>query len=327
MDDTEPGRRWVGYRPEIRVIDCTIRDGGLMNDHHFADGTVRAVFEACRDGGIDYMEIGYKGDPSVLSPDTYGPWKFCSEDDIKRIVGDDKGDLKLSVMADVGRTDYKRDIPACADSPVDLIRVACYIHQIPAALDILKHAQDMGYETCINLMAVSTVNDFELDSGLELIGTSGAGAVYVVDSFGTLYSEQVRYLVGKYQHFAGAGMEVGMHAHNNLQLAFANTIEAITLGCNFVDGSLAGLGRGAGNCPTELLSSFLHNPKYDLRPLLRCIQDDIEPLRSQLQWGPDIPYLLVGMLNRHPRAAMAFNAADARGSYVEFFDQLLGEGA
>nr|MDA3963573.1 aldolase catalytic domain-containing protein [Planctomycetota bacterium] len=300
-----------------------IRDGGLMNDHFFEDGTVRAVFEACRDGGIDYMEIGYKGDPNVLSTEKFGPWKFCSEENIKRIVGDDKGDLKISVMADVGRTDYKRDIPARSESPVDLVRIACYIHQIPAALDILKHAQDNGYETCFNLMAVSTVPDNELESGLELVGFSGADAVYVVDSFGSLYSEQVRHLVTKYQQFTQNGMDVGIHAHNNQQLAFANSIEAITLGCNYVDGSLAGLGRGAGNCPTELLSGFLHNPKYKMRPLLKCIQEAIEPLRATMQWGPDIPYMLMGLLNRHPREAIAFNAEKKPGSYVDFYDQIL----
>ena len=107
-----------------------------------------------------------------------------------------------------------------------------------------------------------------------------------MDSFGALYSEQIQYLVRKYLHYAKpAGKEVGIHAHNNLQLAFANTIEAIILGSNMVDATMAGLGRGAGNCPMELLIGFLHNPKYRLRPVLHCVQDHVEPLRAKLRLG------------------------------------------
>jgi 4-hydroxy 2-oxovalerate aldolase len=118
---------------------------------------------------------------------------------------------------------------------------------------------------------------------------------------------------------------VGMHAHNNQQLAYANTIEAIILGANMLDGSIAGLGRGAGNCPMELLLGFLHNPKYRLRPILRCIRDYIEPLREELRWGYDIPYAITGVLNQHPRSAMQFNATADRGDVVKFLDMMVEE--
>jgi 4-hydroxy 2-oxovalerate aldolase len=116
-----------------------------------------------------------------------------------------------------------------------------------------------------------------------------------------------------------------MHAHNNQMLAYANTIEAIVLGANMHDGSMAGLGRGAGNCPLELLLGFLHNPKYDLRPILHCIQHLIEPMRKDLMWGYDIPYMITGQLNQHPRAAMKFNAGEDRGDIVKFYDQMIEE--
>ena len=111
------------------------------------------------------------------------------------------------------------------------------------------------------------------------------GTLYVVDSFGANYSEQTHLLIEKYLSYAEPhGKQVGMHAHNNQQLAFANTIEAIIKGANMLDASMAGLGRGAGNCPIELLVGFLHNPKYRLRPILHCIQQHIEPLREKLMW-------------------------------------------
>ena len=319
-------RHWLSYRSEIKVLDCTVRDGGLMNDHLFGDDLVRAVYQACVDAGIDYMELGYKSSKRIFSAGEYGRWKFCDEEDIRRVVGDNDTDLKLSVMADAERTDYHEDILPRDQSVIDMIRVATYIHQIPTAMDMIKDANDKGYETCLNLMAVSTVQEWELDEALEIMADSEAGAIYLVDSFGAFYSEQIEYLLRKYmRHSIPRGKQVGIHAHNNQQLAYANTIECIVLGANMLDASIAGLGRGAGNCPLELLLGFLHNPKYRLRPILQCIQDHIEPMREQLGWGPDIPYMITGMLNQHPRSAMRHNASENRADIVRFFDEMVEE--
>jgi len=321
-----PARRWVSYRPEIRVLDCTIRDGGLMNDHVFDDETIKAIYTACVEAGIDYMELGYKASKKIFAPSKYGPWKFCDEDTIRRIVGENDTPLKLSVMADAERTDYHEDILPSDQSVLDMIRVATYIHQIPTALDMIKDAHDKGYETTVNLMAISTVQERELDEVLEILVKSEVGTIYLVDSFGALYSEQIRYLIQKYLRYAeSAGKQVGIHTHNNQQLAYANTIEAIIQGANRVDGTMAGLGRGAGNCPLELLLGFLHNPKFRLRPILQCIQQHVEPLRDELHWGFDIPYMITGMLNRHPRPAIEFNASKDRGDVVKFFDTIIEE--
>ncbi len=312
---------WLSYRPEIRVLDCTIRDGGLMNNHHFEDRVVKAVYAACTASKIDYMEIGYRASRKDIQMGEHGCWKYCLEEDIRRIVGDSIGGPKLSIMADAGKCDYREDIPPKKDSVVDLVRVACYIHQIPAALDMLKDATNKGYETTVNLMAVTTVGDRELNDGLAMLAQSEAQAIYVVDSFGALYCEQVRRLVAKYLMYARAeGKEVGIHAHNNLQLAYANTIEAIILGANYLDATMAGLGRGAGNCPMELLLGLLRNPKYNLVPVLKCVEETIEPLRKQLGWGFDLPYMITGLFNQHPRAAIKFNAATERGDIADFYE-------
>jgi 4-hydroxy 2-oxovalerate aldolase len=315
--------RWISYRPEIKVLDCTIRDGGLMNNHKFDDETVKAVYTACVEAGIDYMEMGYRASRKGIVMGEYGLWKYCLEEDLRRIVGDNPTALKLSVMADAERCDYKEDVPPKKESVIDLVRVATYINQIPTALDMVKDAHDKGYETTLNLMAVSTVPERELNEGLELMAQSEAKAIYVVDSFGSLYSEQVHYLMKKYLHYCKpAGKEVGIHAHNNLQLAFSNTVEAIILGANMLDATMAGLGRGAGNCLMELLIGFLHNPKYDIRPVLHCVQDHVEPLRAKLQWGFDLPYMITGQFNQHPRAAIKYNATEPREDIVRFFDTL-----
>ncbi len=324
--EEELAQRWVSFRPEIKIVDCTIRDGGLMNDHQFEDQTVQAVYRACVEAGIDYMEFGYKGAREMYDTSKYGIWKFSHEDDLRRIVGDNDTDLKISVMADVDRTDIDRDILPRSDSVIDMVRVATYIHQVPGALAMIQDAHDKGYETCVNLMAASVVSLAEIEGALELFAQSPVNTIYVVDSFGSMFTEQVRMLLGHYlKHAQAAGKEVGIHAHNNQQLAFANTIEAISLGANYLDGSIAGLGRGAGNCPTELLVGFLRNPKYHLRPLLTCIRDALDPLRARMQWGPNIPYMITGQLNRHPRAAMAWEDSDTCHDHVAFYDSVIEE--
>ncbi len=324
MNSSSHSSRWVGFRKELKVLDCTIRDGGLMNSSRFDDKIVRAVYDACADAGIDYMEIGYKNSPNIYDPSKFGDWRFCKEDAIKRIIGDNKRDVKLAVMADAEKCDYKTDIVSRSESSIDLVRVATYIHQIPLAIDMIKHCTDLGYETSVNVMAVSTLRESELDEALELLGESDVNTIYLVDSFGSLYSEQIRYMMAKYMRIANEfDKEIGIHAHNNLQLAFANTIEAIVCGANMVDGTLAGLGRGAGNCPLEMLIGFLHNPRYRMRPLLECVEKDIEPMRAKLGWGFDYPYMVTGFMNAHPKSAMEYNESDKRGKIVDFYDEMM----
>ncbi len=313
----------VSYWPDVRIIDCTIRDGGLMNTHKFADDFVKAVYKANVAAGTDYMEFGYKADRDMFKPDEFGKWKFSSEEDLRSIVGENDTDLKISVMADAGRTNYKRDILPCNDSVVDLIRVACYIHQIPEAIEMIEYAHEQGYETCANLMAVSTVSEWELEEGIKLLSESSMDALYLVDSFGSLHTDQAIHLTKLYTDVCSAKKKkVGMHAHNNLQMAYSNTLTAMINGARYLDGSLAGLGRGAGNCPTEMLLGFLHNPKYHLRPALKVIQEELMPLKKKITWGFDHAYMITGFMNQHPRSAIAHNDSDHADDLVKFFDQM-----
>jgi len=145
---------WVTFRPDIKILDCTIRDGGLMNDHQFDEAFVKAVFDTCVAAGVDYCELGYKGSKRIFAPGEHGAWKYCDEDVLRRIVGEAPRPLRISVMADVDRTDYHTDILPKDKSVIDCVRVACYINQIPGALDMIRDAHDKGYETTLNLMAI-----------------------------------------------------------------------------------------------------------------------------------------------------------------------------
>ena len=326
MSDKAP---WITYRPELKVLDCTIRDGGLINNHRFSDKLVRAVYDTCIAAGIDMMEIGYKNSSRLFPKEDFGPWRHCDEQDLQRVVGDHSAEttgLKLSAMADAGKSDWKTQIVPSDQSVLSMIRVAFYAHQVSEAVEMIAHCHEMGYETTANLMAVSAITETEIDVVLEAIAASPAGTMVIVDSFGYLYREQIDTLCRKYtKAMEGTGKAIGIHAHNNRQLAFANTIEAIILGANRADATMAGLGRGAGNCPMELLLGFLRNPKFQLRPIMRLLRDHIDPLRETVEWGPLVPYNITGHLNLHPRAAIQFRATDDRDDYVKFYDQIVAD--
>lgn len=308
------------FRPQIKVLDCTIRDGGLINKWQFSDDFVRKVFVALAKAGVDYMEIGYKSSERYFSRAENGAWKFCTEDDIKKIIGGVETSMKLSAMADIGRIDAE-DIPRKSDSALDMIRVACYVKETDKAISLAHHCMDKGYETTINLMAVSKVLEKDLDEALEDLSKSNVPTVYLVDSFGAMYSEQIQFLTKKYME-AMPGKEIGVHTHNNQQLAFSNTIDAIICGVNRLDATIYGMGRGAGNCPLELLLSFLKNPKFDIRPILETIQELFIPLKAKVEWGYHIPFMITGILNEHPRSGMKAMEADNLPNLRQFYEEL-----
>ena len=316
------------YRPEIQVLDCTVRDGGLVCGHHFGDHFVRTVYRTCVEAGVDCMEIGYKNSDKIFSKDEFGQWKFCREDDVRRALGDVLTEsVPLSAMIDAGRTDWKTDVIPKNRSIFSTIRVAFYAHQVTEAIDMIRDAHEKGYETWANLMAASAVEESEIDRVTEQLTETPVSALVVVDSYGSMYPETVRHLVQKYLRFGKeTGKEVGIHAHNNQQLAFANSIEAIAHGANRIDASLGGLGRGAGNCPMELMLGYLANPKFKLRPVYAALDELITPLRQKLDWGPYPEYNITGRQNRHPSAAIeARDDPKFRDRYLDFYDRIVGE--
>lgn len=317
-------RTLISYCPDIKVLDCTLRDGGLVNNFRFDDKFVKDLYKANIKAGVDYMEFGYKASKEIFDVKDFGKWKFCDEEDIRAIVGDNDSDLKISVMTDVGRTDYKHDILERKDSVIDLVRTATYIHQIPTAIEMIEDAKAKGYETTVNVMAVSKVNDEDLDSGLELLAKSSVDIIYLVDSFGAFYPEQIERLADKYLNIgAKYNKQIGIHAHNNQQLAFANTIQALRQGVSYLDATVSGMGRGAGNCYLESLIGFLKNPKYNLTPVMKFVEDHMLKIKAEgAVWGYDIPYLMTGILNSHPSTAIKF-IKDGRTDYNHFYQELL----
>jgi len=298
------------YREKIKVLDCTIRDGGLINNYQFNQDFVNAIYRAACDAHVDILEIGKKlCESDEFTREKYGKWNFCDEDDIKQVVQsyECENPPLIAVMFDVGRVDVSTLLPA-DQSVIGMVRTACYVVDIDKGLDLAKRSKDLGYETTINIMASSAAIESDLIEALQQVNkTPEVDYLYLVDSFGAFYSEQVTSYLKLYREHA-PDKELGFHAHNNQQLAFANTQQAIINGVNLLDATVNGIGRGAGNCNLELLISFLKNPKFDVRPIYKVIQEHMIPLRREIEWGYNDIYGISGHLNQHPRDAMKHRA-------------------
>ena len=287
----------------IKILDATIRDGGLVNDFFFTDDFVRNVYKANMAAGIDYMEMGYRADKKMFDPAKFGKWKFASDDDVYSIVGDNHSSMKLSIMADVGRCDFRNDIHKKSDSPIDLVRVATYIETIPEAVEMIEFAASQGYETTCNIMAISKCSMIQLSKALDMLAQSPAMGVYIVDSYGALYPKEMRKLTKLFHDkLSPYGKMTGAHAHNNQQCAFANTIEAKDAGAKLLDVTLYGMGRGAGNCHSEAQLGYFNGKKYHVEPVLDLVQNEMLSIKNQEPtWGYNTSYLITGLANAHPR--------------------------
>jgi 4-hydroxy 2-oxovalerate aldolase len=316
------------YREEIKVLDCTVRDGGLINNYHFTDHFVETVYRSACDAGVDIIELGKKlCESDEYTRVKYGRWNFCDDDDLKRVIDSHDSEYRplVAVMYDVGRVDLSALQPR-DQSPIDMIRTACYVADIDKGIDLAKRTKDLGYETTINIMAPSAAIESDLVEGLQQVnGADEVDYLYLVDSYGAFYSEQVTHYLNLYKTHAPR-KELGFHAHNNQQLALSNTQQAIIDGVNLLDATVNGIGRGAGNCNLELLLNFLKNPKFDVRPVYKAIQEVFVPLREEIEWGFNDIYGISGHLNQHPRAAMKQRTDEKnRDNCYDFFIESAAE--
>ena len=316
----------MNYRPGIKVVDATLRDGGLVNDFYFEEGFAKALYNANIKAGVDYMEFGYKADKTLFDVEKFRPSKFCDDDYIRSITGDGERKVKVAVMADVGRCNYKEDIHDSSESPIDLVRVATYLHQMPTAIDMIEDAHKKGYETSCNIMALSTGQENDIRAALDMVGKSPVDVIYIVDSYGSIYPEEMARICDMFGEFAAKyNKKLGIHAHDNQKLAFANTIECAGDGVDFLDATYLSMGRGAGNCAMENIIGFLKNPKYNIHPVLKFIEEYMIPMKEKgVVWGADLQYLLTGLYNQHPRTAIAYTK-EKRKDICEYFKELTSQ--
>jgi 4-hydroxy 2-oxovalerate aldolase len=298
-------------RKSVKILDCTIRDGGLCNNWDFSFDLVRETVRGLSQAGVDMVEIGYRNLQN--ESESTGPWRFCAETDLREVVD---GKIKVSVMVDQGRFDIDTFVQK-NHSVIDVVRIATYAKDVQKAVQSASKLEKLGYHVYCNVMAVSCCSPSEADLFLGELRDSAVSGVYVVDSFGALYPHHVRYLVRKFRNWLRGDQEIGIHFHNNQQSAFANTIAAIDEGVDLVDATLCGVGRGAGNCPIELLLMYLDLEEHNIEPVLRLTEKYSE-LANQLHCNYNVPYAISGALNIHPSTAIEL-VSNKNQSFIDYY--------
>lgn len=283
---------------KTRIIDCTFRDGGHLNGWHFEESLVRSAYFAAQKGHVDYFEVGYK---NAYSRPGLGFCGYCDEQYISSLFKCSE-DCKLLFMLDAGKyTGY--DIPARKNgkTPFSGIRIAAYPYEAGVAIDLAEKMHEKRYEVFLNLMASAEWADKDLGVLRKWRHKDLLKAIYFADSFGAYTPVEISALIGKLKKLGFR--HIGFHAHNNLQMAFANTMYAIKEGASYVDASIYGMGRGAGNLPIEILLSYLNkqgHKEHNVVPYLDVIERFFSPLFEKYRWGYSLRSLLGGISNIHP---------------------------
>lgn len=286
---------------KVQLLDCTIRDGGYINNWRFSLDFAKALYRAVSEAGVDYMETGFVFGESR---ETKSPWANYHYDPtgysaLKNAV---PNGCRMVGLLNYGGFEIK-EIPPSVQMPFDMLRVVCHRADAAAAATVAAELSQLGYETTVNFMGVSNYTPVELIELIQIINDhkNEVGYFYVADSFGSLMPEDTRRIVDTLRY--GTQARLGFHPHNNLQMAFANSLAAIQAGASIVDGSVFGMGRGAGNLFTEVMVAYLEaqgESRYRLLPLLQFADLFMEPLREQYDWGLSLPQMISGILKCHP---------------------------
>lgn len=283
----------------VKVLDCTIRDGGYINNWQFPLDFVKALYRAVSEAGVDYIESGFVFGESR---ETKSPWANYDPAVYRELLASVPNGCKVSGLLNYGGFDIN-EIPSASESHFDMLRLVCHRVDASAATETAAILAQKGYETTINYMAISNYTPVQLFELIQIINEykKEVGFFYVADSFGSLMPNDTRRIVDTLKY--GTQANLGFHPHNNLQMAFANSLAAIDAGANIVDGSVFGMGRGAGNLFTEVVVAYLEaqgESRYQLLPLLQFADLFMEPLREQYSWGISLPQMISGILHCHP---------------------------
>ena len=288
--------------PKFEILDCTIRDGGYINNWEFDTKLVREVYRALSKSGVEYVEIGFRGTEKHFDRKKYGKWRFTPEEQIREAINNIVG-AKLALMADYGKIEID-DFCDANDSVVDLVRIAVHKDNLKGAITLLEQIKEKGYEVSLNVMGYANYSENERKDLVDLVKKVVLDYVCIADSYGSMFPDQIKPLFGPVLEIPD--IKVGFHPHNNLQMAFANSLEAIRCGVHIIDSTIYGMGRAAGNLPTEIIISFLEkhgSERHNSIPVLNVIDRYFVTLQSDNKWGYQLPYMLSGMFQCHPSYA------------------------
>jgi len=286
------------------ILDCTLRDGGYYTNWEFDDDLVKEMVKCLNFSEVDYIELGYK------SPLPGGRFRKCNDKFIENLLKDIEvfgKQSKLAFMIDA--KDFIEDnkvnkrllldvIKPKDKSPFTLCRIATNYETLDKSLEMLEIISDLGYYTALNLMKVATLTNLEVGLALQKIGKSSSDMIYVADSLGSLQGEKLTKLFKKFRKSCDEWDKwLGFHPHNNLGLAFSNSYQAEKFGVDIVDGTITGMGRGAGNLRIE---QYLMWKKKPTKNLLDLVQRKFEPMKQKSKWGWSPSYMYSGIHEIHP---------------------------
>jgi len=300
----------VNKLKNIKILDCTLRDGGYYNNWDFSSELINDYLEAMVSIKVDYVEIGFR---FLLNEDfkggcAYTTDKFLEGLDIPEALGN-----KIGVM--INGSDILSEGNSDSDvfqvleklfvhkkySPVSLVRIACHFHEFEYCLPAVSWLKDRGYKVGINLMQINNANDLEIVKLLELSNSYSIDVLYFADSMGSLVSKQISSIVKIFKD--GWHGEIGIHAHDSMGNAVNNSLQAINEGVTWVDCTVTGMGRGPGNAQTEYIRIELdrfQKSNINKTKLLKLIRNHFKPLKEFYGWGMNPYYYLAGKYNIHP---------------------------
>jgi len=286
-----------------KLLDCTLRDGGYVNDWKFGHDQIVEIFKRLISAGIDVVEIGFLDDRRAyddnrtIMPDTQA---------INKIFGGlDKGNSIVVAMIDYG-TCRLEHIQHCSDTFIDGIRVIFKEPLMYEALDFCKQLKQLGYIVYAQMVSVTTYTDEKLKEYAELVNSVEPYATSMVDTYGLMHPFQLLHIFEILNTYLNPQIAIGFHGHNNLQMAYANAIAYLnshTSRILIVDGTLYGMGKSAGNAPSELLAAYMNHHygiTYDIIRMLETIDTFILEIYQKQYWGYTISFFIAACYQCHP---------------------------
>ena len=287
---------------ERYLLDCTLRDGGFINDWEFGYGTILNIFDRLCEAGIDFIEIGYLDDRRTFD---INRTRQSSTQDLMRIFGNvNKHNSKITAMIDIGDCVIE-NVQNKSETNIDAIRLTFKKEKIEMAIDYAKQLKAKGYDVFLQMVSITSYNDRDLLDFIDKANSLKPFAVSIVDTYGLLHEKELVHYFDVLDRNLDNTIGMGYHAHNNFQLGYANVISFLERSCVrdlLVDGTLYGMGKSAGNDPIELVAMHLNNiyrKKYDLCNILEAIDNSIINIYSKKPWGYSYIYYIAAQNNCH----------------------------
>jgi 4-hydroxy 2-oxovalerate aldolase len=306
----------------MNIIDCTLRDGGYYNSWDYDLDLVNNYLQACNASGITNVELGFR---SLSSKEFKGPTYYTTDKFIQdHVIKPDA--IKIGVM--INASEFIFDGCAAIDtllacfkkaelSPVSFVRIASHAREMDQSIALFKELYQLGYSVIINIMQFNEQHDDTKKDVIKLLTTKCAGrldALYFADSVGSMTPKDITSTVSIIRSFGWTG-DLGFHAHDNMSFALINAIQSLNDGVNWLDCTVAGMGRGAGNLSTEMLLAYClsdDRSEYDFTPIMKLSAQSFSELKASYGWGASPLYLLAAKWRIHPTYVQQLEAGNSQ---------------